>query len=53
MTMSDLIDRFCEAMDEFYDWWLKNRAPHLRVSAGANPAGSKTKRRDVKYGGSK
>lgn len=51
--MSDLIDSFCRAMDEFYDWWLKNRAPHLRVSAGSNPAGSKNKRGDVEYGRSK
>ncbi len=44
----DVLDRFCEAVEAFREWWLKNRARNLDAphrdsgSAGASPAGSKS-----------
>lgn len=51
---SDVIDRFCEAIEAFRGWWEENRAKKVLPShegdrAGAIPAGSKTMR-GVAYG---
>ncbi|WP_290624074.1 MULTISPECIES: hypothetical protein [unclassified Archaeoglobus] len=49
----DVLDRFCEAVEAFREWWEKNRknAPHRDSgSAGAIPAGSRRKG-GVVYGG--
>jgi len=45
---SDVIERFCKAVEAFREWWIKNRADKVLPSceedrAGAIPAGSRMK----------